>query len=112
MIPFLLLLMVLVSPTLLILLNAKARFGLTWSLLLIPVGGIVGFVLMAICGAYFYGLITWLNDIQTGPPEAGAIGAATGRAIVTLIFMVLFGWVGSALGAWTGVLLCQLMDTR
>jgi hypothetical protein len=100
MIPFLLLLMVLVSPTLLILLSAKARFGFTWNLLLIPVGGIVGFVLMAICGAYFYELIIWLNDRQTGPPESGAIGAATGRAVMTFILMVLFGWIGSGFGAW------------
>jgi hypothetical protein len=100
MIKFLLLFMVLASPTLLILWDAKARFGLTWNLLLIPVGAIVGFVLMAIAGAYFYGLITWLNDRQTGPPPAGAIGAATGRAIMTLILMVLFGWIGSGLGAW------------
>lgn len=100
MFPFLLFLMVLISPTLLILWGAFARFGFTWSLLLIPVGAIVGFVLMAIAGAYFYGLIIWLNDRQTGPPPAGAIGAATGRAIMMFILMGLFGWIGSELGAW------------
>lgn len=78
---------------------AGIRFGFTWSLLLIPVGGLFGFVLMEIGGAYFYGFIIWLDDHQSGPPPAGAIGAATGRAIMMLILMVLFGWIGSGLGA-------------
>ncbi|WP_041234089.1 hypothetical protein [Cylindrospermum stagnale] len=48
---------------------------------------------------YFYGFIIWPDDRQTSPPPAGAIGAATGRAIMMLILMVLFGWIGSGLGA-------------
>ncbi|VXD13221.1 membrane hypothetical protein [Planktothrix paucivesiculata PCC 9631] len=100
MIQFLLPLVVLVSPTLFILWGAFARVGLSSRLLLIPVGGIVGFLLMAIAGASFYGFIIWLDDRKTGPPEAGAIGAATGRAIMTFIWMVLLGWMGSGFGAW------------
>ncbi|MFM6192059.1 MAG: hypothetical protein ACKPEN_23590 [Planktothrix sp.] len=63
----------LLSPTLFILWGAIGRVGLTWSLLLIPVGGIVGFVLMAIAGNYFYEFMIWLEDRQTGPPESRAV---------------------------------------
>lgn len=76
------------------------RVGLTWSLLLIPVGGIVGFVLMAITGMYLCEFNFWLDDRQTGPPESGEIGATTGRAIMTFIWMVVLGWIGSGVGAW------------
>ncbi|MEA5515413.1 hypothetical protein [Nodularia sp. UHCC 0506] len=100
MIGFLLLFIVLISPTLLILWSALARFGFNWNLLLIPVGSIVGFVLMAIAGASLYEFIIWLNDRQTGSPPAGSLGAGTGRAILTFILMVLFGWIGSGIGAW------------
>ncbi|CAD5989496.1 hypothetical protein PCC9214_05584 [Planktothrix tepida] len=100
MIRFFLPLIILLSPTLFILWGAIVRVGLTWSLLLIPVGGIVGFVLMAIAGACFYDFMIKLEDRETGPPESGAIGAATGRAIVSFIWMILLGWIGSGLGAW------------
>lgn len=99
MIGFLLLMIMLVSPTLLILWSAIERVGLTWSLLLIPTGAMTGAVVMAIVGACLYEFIIRLNDRQTGPPPAGAIGAGLGRAIMALILMVLFGWIGSGLGA-------------
>lgn len=99
MIRFLLPLIILLSPTLFILWGAMGRVGLTWSLLLIPVGGIVGFVLMAIAGACFYDFMIKLEDRRTGPPESGAIGAATGRAIMSFIWMILLGWIGSGVGA-------------
>lgn len=97
---FLLPLIILVSPTLMIIWNTFARFDLTWRLMLIPVGGIVGFVLMAITGGCFYEFMINLEDQRTGPPELGAIGAATGRAIMSFIWMILFGWIGSGFGAW------------
>jgi hypothetical protein len=96
---FLLPLMVLVSPTLFILWGAFARFGLTWRLLLIPVGGIVGFVLMAIAGMYLCNYNFELHERQTGPSEAGSLGGL-GQAIMALIAMALLGWIGSGLGAW------------
>ncbi len=92
-------LMVLVSPTLFILWGAFARFGLTWRLLLIPVGGIAGFVLMAIAGMYLCNYNFELDERQTGPSEAGSLGGL-GQAIMALIAMALLGWIGSGLGAW------------
>lgn len=100
MIGFILALILFVSPTLIILLNALSRVGFAWSLLGILAGSIIGAFLLAIVGAVLYGLHIKRSDRQTGAPKAGAIGAATGRAIVTLIFMVMFGWIGSGLGAF------------
>ncbi|MBD2626016.1 hypothetical protein [Trichormus variabilis] len=100
MIPFLLPLMLLASPTLFILWGAFNRLGFIWSLLLIPVGGMVGFILMAIAGASFYGFLIWLDDRKTGLPEAGSLGAFVGRGIMSLIIMVLLGWIGSGISAW------------
>ncbi|MFM2064602.1 MAG: hypothetical protein RLZZ507_4273 [Cyanobacteriota bacterium] len=100
MIQFLLPLMVLASPTLFILWGAFNRFGFIWSLLLIPVGGMVGFILLAIAGASFYGYLIWLDDLKTGPPEAGSLGAGVGRGIMMFIMMFLFGWIGSGISAW------------
>jgi len=97
---FLLPVIILVSPTLMIIWNAFARFGLTWRLMLISVGGIVGFILMAIAGGCFYEFMIKLEDQRTGPPESGAIGAGTGRAIISFIWMILLGWLGSGFGAW------------
>lgn len=97
---FLLPVIILVSPTLMIIWNAFARFGLIWRLMLIPVGGIVGFILMAIAGGCFYEFMIKLEDQRTGPPESGAIGTATGRAIMSFISMILLGWMGSGFGAW------------
>ncbi|MCB8766602.1 hypothetical protein L2E68_22610 [Planktothrix agardhii 1029] len=96
---FLLPLMVLLSPTLFILWGAFARFGLTWRLMLIPVGGIVGFVLMAIIGMYWCNYNFELHERQTGPSEAGSFGGL-GQAIMAFIVMALLGWIGSGLGAW------------
>lgn len=95
----LLLMMVLASPIFLILWSAIERVGLTWSLLLIPAGAMIGAVVMAIVSTCLYEFSIWLNDRKTGPPPAGAIGAGVGRGIMGLIFMALFGWVGSGLGA-------------
>ncbi|MBD2485569.1 hypothetical protein [Planktothrix sp. FACHB-1365] len=97
--PWMVGLIILLSPTLLILWGAVARFGLTWRLMLIPVGGIVGFVLMGIVGAYWCNYNFELDDHRTGPPEAGSF-AGLGRLIIILIVMVLLGWIGSGLGAW------------
>lgn len=100
MIGFILALIVFVSPTLMILGIALSRVGFAWSVLWILAGSIIGGLVLAIVGAVLYSLqIAW-EDRQTGPPEAGAIGAGLGRGIVTLIFMVLFGWIGSGLGAF------------
>jgi hypothetical protein len=101
---FILALMVLVSPTLVILGHAIQKVGWSWSLLWIVAGAIGGGILLANLGARFYGLLIERDDRKTGQPEAGAIGAATGRAIVTLIWMVIFGWIGSGLG---GFLACR-----
>lgn len=100
MIPLLLPLMVLASPTLFILWDAFNRFGLIWSLLLIPVGGMVGFILMAIAGACLYEFLIWLDDLKTDPPEVGSLGAGVGRGIMMFIMMFLFGWIGSGISAW------------
>jgi hypothetical protein len=100
MIRFLLPLIVLLSPTLLILWQAFVQYGLTWKLILIPVGSIAGFILMAIAGLYFYECMIKLEDQRTGPLESGAIGAATGRAIMAFIWMILLGWIGSGVAAW------------
>ncbi|CAD5990225.1 hypothetical protein PCC9214_05744 [Planktothrix tepida] len=97
--PWMVGLIILLSPTLLILWGAVARFGLTWRLLLIPVGSIVGFVLMAIIGMYWCNYNFELDDRRTGPPEAGSF-AGLGRLIIIFIVMVLLGWIGSGLGAW------------
>lgn len=97
--PWMVGLIVLLSPTLLILLGAVARFGLTWRLLLIPAGSLVGFVLMAIVGAYWSNYNFELDDRRTSPPEAGSF-AGLGRLIIIFIVMVLLGWIGSGLGAW------------
>lgn len=79
---------------------ALSKFGLVWSLLWILAGSIIGGLLMAIAGAVFYTLQIQWEDRQTGPPESGAIGAGLGRSIVTLVFMVIFGWIGSGGGAF------------
>ncbi|MFB2920080.1 hypothetical protein [Aerosakkonema funiforme] len=100
MIGFILVLILFVSPTLIILWSALSRVGFVWSLLWILAGSIIGGLLLAIAGAVFYGLLTAWDDRRTGPPEAGAISAGLGRTIVTLIFMVMFGWIGSGLGAF------------
>jgi len=97
--PWMVGLIILLSPTLLILWGAVARFGLTWRLLLIPVGSIVGFVLMGIVGAYWCNYNFELDDRRTSPPEAGSF-AGLGRLIIIFIVMVLLGWIGSGLGAW------------
>lgn len=97
--PWMVGLIILLSPTLLILWVAVARFGLTWRLLLIPVGSIVGFVLMGIVGAYWCNYNFELDDRRTSPPEAGSF-AGLGRLIIIFIVMVLLGWIGSGLGAW------------
>ena len=97
--PWMVGLIILLSPTLLILWGAVARFGLTWRLLLIPVGSIVGFLLMGIVGAYWCNYNFEVDDRRTGPPEAGSF-AGLGRLIIILIVMVLLGWIGSGLGAW------------
>lgn len=97
---YLLILMLLLSPTLIILWTTINRVGFIWSLLFIPLGAMTGFFLWGVGGAYFYTLLIWLEDRQTGSPEAGAIGAATGRAIVEIILMILFGWIGSGFSAW------------
>lgn len=97
---FLLPVIILVSPTLMIIWNAFTQYGFTWRLMLIPVGGIVGFILMAIAGGCFYEFMINLEDQRTGSPESGAIGAATGRAIMSFICMILLGWIGSGFGAW------------
>ena len=96
---FLLLLMVLVSPTILIVWSAFTRFGFTWRLLLVPVGGILGFVLMAIAGMYWCEYNIRLHERQTGPSEAGSFGGL-GQAIISFICMILLGWIGSGFGAW------------
>lgn len=97
--PWMVGLIILLSPTLLILWGAVARFGLTWRLVLIPVGGIVGFVLMGIVGAYWCNYNFELDDRRTSPPEAGSF-AGLGRLIIIFIVMALLGWIGSGLGAW------------
>ncbi|VXD16800.1 hypothetical protein [Planktothrix paucivesiculata] len=97
--PWMVGLIILLSPSLLILWGAFARFGLTWRLLLIPVGGIVGFVLMAIAAMYLCNYNFELHERQTGPSEAGSLGGL-GQAIMALIAMALLGWIGSGLGAW------------
>ena len=96
-------LILLVSPTLIIILIALSQFGFVWSLLWIPTGSIIGGLLLAIAGAVFYTRQIEWEDRQTGPPESSAIGAGLGRAIVTLIFMVIFGWIGSSFGAFIGL---------
>ena len=98
MIGFLLLMMVLVSPTLLILWMTIDQIGLTWSLLLIPTGAMIGAVVMAIIGACLSAYNFWLDDRQTGLPPSGSF-AGLGRGIVTLVLMVLLGWIGSGIGA-------------
>lgn len=100
MIGIILALILLVSPTLIILSIALSQFGFVWSLLWIPTGSIIGGLLLAIAGAVFYTLQIQAEDRLTGPPESGAIGAGLGRTIVTLIFMVIFGWIGSGFGAF------------
>lgn len=100
MIGFILAFVLFISPTLIILSIALSQFGLVWSLLWIPTGSIIGGLLMAIAGAVLYTLQIQAEDRQTGPPESGAIGAGLGRSIVTLIFMVIFGWIGSGGGAF------------
>lgn len=88
------------SPLAIVLWGAVSQVGLDWKLLWILAGSAAGALVFAIAGAALYNWLTWLDDLKTGPPEAGAIGAATGRAIVSLIFMVFFGWIGSGVGAW------------
>ena len=88
------------SPLVIILGGAASQVGLDWKLLWILAGSAAGALILAIAGAILYNWLTWLDDLKTGPPEAGSLGAATGRAIVYLIFMVFFGWIGSGLGAW------------
>lgn len=100
MIGFILAFVLFISPTLIILSLALTQFGLVWGLLWILAGSIIGGLLMAIAGAAFYTLqIQWENR-QTGPPQSGAIGAGLGRSIVTLVLMVIFGWIGSGGGAF------------
>ena len=96
---FLLFVMVLVSPTLLVLWSAIDRVGWTWSLLLIPAGAGIGAVVMAIIGGCLSTYSFWLDDLRTGPPGSGSF-AGLGRAIVTLVLMVLLGWIGSGVGAY------------
>ena len=67
--------------------------------MLIPVGGIAGFVLMAIAAMYWCNYNFELHERQTGPSEAGSFGGL-GQAIIALIAMALLGWIGSGLGAW------------
>lgn len=100
MIGFILALILFLSPTLIILANGLSRIGFAWSLGWILAGSIVGALGFAIIGAILYEFQIRWEDRQTGPPESGSLGAATGRAIVTLIFMVMFGWIGSGLGAF------------
>jgi hypothetical protein len=98
MIGFLFLAILLVSPTLLILWIAIDRVGLTWSLLLIPAGAMIGTVVMAIVGAYLSAYNVWLNDRENGLAPSGSMGGL-GAAIMSLVFMVFFGWIGSGIGA-------------
>ena len=100
MIGFILAFILFISPTLIILSIALSKFGLVWGLLWIPTGSIIGGLLMAIVGAMFYSRQIQEEDRQTGLPESGAIGAGLGRSIVTLVFMVIFGWIGSGCGAF------------
>lgn len=99
MIRFLLPVIILVSPTLVIIWSAFTRFGLTWRLMLIPVGGILGFVLMVIAGMYWCEYNIRLQERQTGPSEAGSFGGL-GQAIMSFICMILLGWIVSGVGAW------------
>ncbi|WP_208344412.1 hypothetical protein [Aetokthonos hydrillicola] len=96
MIQFLLLLMVLISPTLLILGNAIAQVGLKWRLLLIPSGAIVGAIFMSILGFCLSYLLYWKEHDKNYQP--GSMGGVGGM-ILTMIVLVLFGWVGSGVGA-------------
>lgn len=100
MIGFILALILFLSPSLIILSITLNRVGFVWSLLWILVGSIIGGLLLAIAGAAFYTFQIQWEDRQTGPPESGAIGAGLGRTIVTLIFLVIFGWIGSGCGAF------------
>lgn len=100
MIGFILAFILFISPTLIILSIALSQFGLVWNLLWILAGSIIGGLLFAIAGAVFYTLQIQEEDCRTGPPESGAIGAGLGRSIVTLVFMVIFGWIGSGGGAF------------
>jgi hypothetical protein len=100
MIGFILAFIVFVSPTLIILLIALSQFGWVWSLLWILAGSIITGLVFAIAGAVLYTLQVQWEDRQTRPPESGAIGAGLGRAIATLIFIVVFGLIGSGCGAF------------
>ncbi|MBR8832500.1 MAG: hypothetical protein DSM106950_00255 [Stigonema ocellatum SAG 48.90 = DSM 106950] len=96
MIQFLLPLMVLISPTLLILSMAIATVGFNWRLLLIPTGAMVGAILMSISSFYISHLLYWKDhDKNYQPGSMGGIGGG----ILTMMVMVLFGWVGSGFGA-------------
>ncbi len=93
-------LILLISPVGIFVAIALNQVGWIWSVLWIPAGSLMGGLLFAIVGAIFYTLQVQAEDRQTGPPEAGAIGTGLGRIIVTLVFMALFGWIGSGLGAF------------
>jgi hypothetical protein len=95
----LLFLILLVSPTLIVLWVAIAHLGLVWSLLLIPLGAIGGAVLLGVGGGCLYEFLIMLEDRRTGLPESGSFGGL-GRAIVELIIILLGGWIGSICGSW------------
>ncbi|MBR8833000.1 MAG: hypothetical protein DSM106950_02885 [Stigonema ocellatum SAG 48.90 = DSM 106950] len=96
MIQFLLLLMVLISPTLLILSIAIATVGFNWRLLLIPIGAIVGAILLSMSGFCLSYLLYWKDHDKNYQP--GSMGGF-GGGILTMMVMVLFGWIGSGFGA-------------
>jgi hypothetical protein len=97
---FLVLFLLASSPTLLILWSAIAAHGFAWSLLLIPVGALLGAIGMAVGAASWCALEFHRDDEKTGPPPAGSLGAGLGRGIASLIAMGVFGLIGSGVGAW------------
>lgn len=104
-------LVVLVSPPLVILWGAIARFGFAWSLLLIPIGAIAGAVFLAVSGACCYEYSIRMSD-RIDPPPAGSLGASTGRGIMTFVLMAFCSWLGSGLGAWLVLLYYSLKLAR